>query len=110
MGVYKANDAGLAAWAKGPEVQAACLAIAEKAKTTAEALAEDFRETGEYAESFEVRPVEVVVDGRARAAAELRNTSGHAAAVEWGYGGRADAPGQTPHRVIGRALDALAGE
>jgi hypothetical protein len=107
---FQFNEAGLQAWANGPEIQDSMVRIAERGKRVAEGLSEDFRETGEYADAFEVRPVTVVVKGKSRAAAELRNNSGHAAAVEFGYGGRAGAPGRTPHRVIGRTLDALAGE
>lgn len=104
--VYRPSRKGFKELALSPKVQAACVAKAESGMAVAKSLAQEFRDTGEYEESFEVRPV--VVDSRAgtRVGARLVNTAGHAAAVEWGPGKRASDP-NTGHRVLGRTLAAL---
>lgn len=90
----------------GPEVQAAVLAIAEEAKAIAEGLSEEFRKTGDYADSFNVRASETVLTtgfgSHPVAAGILENLSPHAAAVEWG-----NTHDHRPHRVLGRTLEAL---
>lgn len=118
--VYRSNPAGWKAIANSPGVVAALRAVAEKAKVHAEALAEPFRsdddseEHKHYADSFEVRDETVQWTGEhpgPRAAARLQNTAPHAAAVEYGYAGRADAPNEnSAHRVLGRTLNFLEGE
>lgn len=98
------ND-GFRQIATSPEMRAALKEVAEKAKAIAEGLAQDFRVTGDYADSFEITEDTVRWDGEypgPRAAASLVNTSDHAAAVEWGN----DHSHKT-HRVLGRTLDML---
>jgi hypothetical protein len=105
---FEPNDGGFRAIANSPEVKAALKAVAEKGKSIARGLAQDFRVTGDYADSFEVREVTIRWDGEypgPRAAAQLVNTSDHAAAVEWG-----NEHAHKPHHVLGRTLDILAGE
>lgn len=105
---YKPNFAGFRAAINGPEVRAMLRAEAEKAKTVAEGLSQDFRVTGEYASSFETSIVEVTdVGSGTRPAARLTNTAGYAAAVEWGFEGRAAEPTRSAHHVLKRTLDAL---
>lgn len=99
---YVPDEGGTRAIAVGPELQAACLAVAEEGKGYAETLAQQFRDTGEYAESFHVAPMSLVIGRLPRAGARLENTSDHAAAVEWG---NANVP--NPHRVLGRTHDYL---
>jgi hypothetical protein len=99
------NEAGLAELAHGPEVTAAVLAVAETGKAYAESIAP--RRSGHYAASFEVSVETVTVAGRERVAAQLTNTAGYAAAVEYGPGGRKDAPAASARRVLGRTLDHL---
>lgn len=102
---YKRSRAGFLQIANSPELHTALAEVAEKAKTAAEVLAQDFRKTGNYADNFEVVPLSVIWEGRfsgPRAAVRLENTSDHAAAVEWG-----NKHDQHPHRVLGRTLDAL---
>lgn len=108
---FKANPDFFKKFAVGPEIRGIARSIAEDAKVIAESLSQDFRDTGGYAESFEV-DTEVIEWGRKypteRVVGVLKNTAGHAAAVEWGYKGRADAPTETSaHRVLGRTLDML---
>lgn len=106
------NDAAFKAMANGPELHAACTAAAEKAKAIAVGLAQEFRVTGEYADSFEVTDETVDWHGEypgPRAAGRLTNTAPYAAAVEWGHEGREDEPGQSAHHVLARTLDALGG-
>lgn len=105
--VYNPNFDGFRKMANGPEIRAVLAEVAEKAKTIAEGLSQDFRITGEYAESFVVGEETVVFPRGPRAAATLTNTAPYAAAVEWGYKGRANEPDGEAHRVLGRTLDAL---
>lgn len=104
--VFKPNQAGFRAMAVGPEIRAAVMAEAERAKGIAEGLAEEFRRTGEYADSFEVTSetvrLQTAVGSHPVAAGRLTNTSGHAAAVEWG-----NSHDHRAHRVLGRTLDVL---
>lgn len=110
---YRANDAGFRAIAVGPEIRKALAEIAEKGKGFAEAASADFADSGDYGKSFEVTPVSVIWTGEypgPRAAVQLQNTSDHAAAVEWGRGGRSATPTRTAHRVLGRTLEFLESE
>jgi hypothetical protein len=79
--------------------------VADKGKDIAIGLAQDFRVTGDYADSFEVVETTIAWEGEypgPRAAAQLINTSDHAAAVEWG-----NEHDHKPHHVLARTLDAL---
>lgn len=104
--VFKPNDAGFRAMAVSPEVRAVVVAEAERAKTIAEGLAQEFRRTGRYASSFEVTSETVKLTTRAGAhdvaAGQLTNRAPYAAAVEWG-----NSHDRKPHRVLGRTLDAM---
>lgn len=99
MATYQPNFGGFAAMAVGPEMVEAVRTEAERAKAVAEAMSEDFRVTGEYADSFEVTSEFVEISGHLRAAGRLTNTAPYAAAVEWG-----DSHDRKPHRVLGRTL------
>jgi hypothetical protein len=110
---FQPNNDGFRAIANSAAVKAALKDIAERGKSIAEGLAQDFRITGDYADSFEVRETTVQWEGEypgPRAAAQLVNTSGHSLGVEYGYRGSAKDPGQSAHHVLGRTLDALAGD
>jgi hypothetical protein len=108
------NRKGIAACAVGPELKQAVHDIAEhRAKPFAEAISEQFRDTGEYAESFTVNDTVTAEITRRwpmlRAAAELANTSGHALIVEVGTA----ATNGAGHRVLRKTLqhlDATSGE
>jgi hypothetical protein len=96
----------------GPEIKAALTEITEKAKTIAVGLSQDFRVTGEYADSFEATvDVETVRSGSPRLVGRLTNHAPYAAAVEWGAepGPRGTAADPLPnaHHVFGRTLVAL---
>lgn len=108
FGVFHSNDAGFRALAVSEGVRAVCVFEAERAKAIAEGFAQDFKITGEYADSFEVTsatvPVETAEGPHEAAAGILVNTSDHAAAVEWG-----NSHDHRPHRVLGRTLDGLGG-
>ena len=105
-GIFKPNSAAFRAMAVGPELAAAVTAKAEEAKTIAESLSQDFRVSGEYAESFVVTTEETTLrtgfGSHPVVAGVLTNESGHAAAVE--YGNEHD---HRAHHVLGRTLDSL---
>lgn len=111
-GPYKANQRFFKEFAVGPELRGIVRSIAEDAKVIARETSEDFRQTGEYSDSFEV-DTEVIEFGRRypteRVTGVLKNTAPHAAAVEWGYKGRAEAETESAHRVLGRTLERLSG-
>jgi hypothetical protein len=92
------------AFAVSDGIRAGVVALAEEAKTEAEALAQDFRETGEYASLFEVSTDDITLLTRPskRAAGILTNVAPYSAAVEWGNSHHPKA-----HRVLGRVLDRL---
>lgn len=98
---YTPSAAGFKAMRNGPEIQAVCVAVAEKAKGYAVSIAP--RDSGEYASSFQVDRITVIFTsgpGKGpRVGARLVNKAPYAAAVEWRHG----------HRVLGRTLDFLAG-
>ena len=105
-GTFKANNAGFKALAVGPEIAAAVEAIATKGLAIAQGFAEDFAVTHGYADSFVVRTEDTTLKtgfgSHAVVAGILENTSGHAAAVEWG-----NTNDSRDHHVLGRTLDAL---
>lgn len=108
MTSFRPNWKGFEAMAVGPEARAIVKAEAERAKGIAEGLSQDFRITGEYADSFEVQETTVgPAEGfkHRHAAARLVNTSDHAAAVEFG-----NEHVQRPHRVLRRTLEAMSDE
>lgn len=103
---FKPNSAGFREMAVGEELRRATLEVAEKAKVDGISLAQDFRVTGDYADSFEATSETVKLrtsfGEHEVAAGVLTNRSEHAAAVEWG-----NARDHRPHRVLGRVLDEL---
>jgi hypothetical protein len=103
---YKPNSAGFKACAVGPEVAAATLAVAEKAKASAVDLSEGFRKTGDYIDAFEVRSETVMLEtgfgAHPVAAGILENKAPYASGVEWG-----NKHDHKPHRVLGRVLTEL---
>lgn len=111
--VYRPNSSGFRDLALSPKVREALARVCEKAKGHAEEISADIRSDQEhqhYNESFEVRPETVEWAGEhpgPRAAARLQNTAPHAAAVEYGYKGRAAGPTDSAHRVLGRTLEWL---
>lgn len=108
---YKPRRAGFKEIVNGPEIAAALETLVQEAKTIAEGLAQDFRVTGQYADSFETSvQVEPVAKGPARLVGRLTNTAPYAAAVEYGYQGRSEAEGSKAHHVLKRTLDALGGK
>lgn len=130
---FRPNFPGFDAMAVGPETRRVLAEVAGKAKVIAEGLAQDIRVSGDYAASFsEPKEETTTLAGHARAAVVVTNTSGHAAAVEWGNRGvsvyrnrrtgrfvkatEADNPDVEhlivdfpAHRVFGRTLDAMGG-
>lgn len=106
MDHFKPNHAGFKAIAVGPEVAAALLSVAEKGKAIAEALAEPFRVSGDYVDSFNARVDETTLRTRFGvhpvAVGVLENTSPHAAAVE--FGNHND---HRAHHVMARTGEAL---
>lgn len=102
---FKPNNAGFQKLAVSRGMRDALKQIAERGKTIAEGLAQDFRITGEYADSFEVTDETVEWTGLypgPRAAVNLTNTAPYAAGVEWG-----NAHDHKPHRVLARTADML---
>lgn len=113
---FKPNQAGFRELAVSAGVRRVLAEIAEKGKAYAEAISPyDVTpdDEGHYRDSFEVREETVHWSGRwpgPRAAARLQNTAAYAAAVEYGYEGRAAAPRVDAHRVLGRTLEWLESE
>lgn len=109
--VYKPNGDGFKRMAaESPQIKEALRLVAEKAKVYAEGIATHFIVTGDYLASFKVDTEVIAWTGQypgPRQTAVLQNTSGHAAAVEWGYKGRSGDESTSAHRVLGRTLDAL---
>lgn len=107
------NHQGFAAMAVGPEIAAAVLAEAERAKAIAISLSTDFVEKGEYISSFEtfMELLHLPAAGRSRAHTAacgiVENFAEYAIDVEYGHDGRHDAPTKKAHRVFGRTLAAL---
>lgn len=90
---------------ESPQLRRTLDEFAGKAKAHAEEISQDFRETGDYVDSFESGVEEIDWKGRypgTRMAGVVRNTSGHAAAVEFG-----NEHVKHPHRVLGRTLEWL---
>jgi hypothetical protein len=114
---YRQSPDFFAKLAVGPELKGIMRSIAEDAKTIAleivdsEHIRSD-REHQHYADSFEVDTELIHWAGRypgMRVTGVLKNTVGHAAAVEWGYRGRKEDEGvwDSAHRVLGRTLERL---
>lgn len=108
MGKYGAFDpsyAGLGALLRGGEMQAEMLRRAEAIEAAAVAdapvgsAAQGDKHPGEYKASFEVESGVAETKVGRRAYAKVKNTAGHAAAVEFGNS-------RSPARhVLGRAID-----
>lgn len=96
---YKADHKGIAALLVAPAMMSMVAQYAEAGKEYAIGISPDAPPLGQgYISSFEVDAGHVVrTGGNRRAAALLRNNSGHAAAVEWTNGSR----------VLGRTVDYL---
>lgn len=102
---FQADRDGINEIARSPEMRAAELAVAMKAKGIAEGLAADFTDTGDYARHFKIKQEIIEWKGQypgRRAATYLVNDSDHAAAVEWG-----NSRNHKPHHVLGRTLGML---
>lgn len=116
-GYYKANADFFRKFAVGPELRGIMLSVAEDAKTIAQDITDgehirSDREHQHYADSFEADTEVIHWTGEypgQRVTGVLRNTAGHAAAVEWGYKGRKEEAGvwESAHRVLGRTLEQL---
>lgn len=102
---FKPNQRGFTQLATGPEIRKVTAKVAEKGKAYAESISPRDDDAGEhYQDGFSLEDVTVLDVGRfPRGGTVLRNTVGHAAAVEWGN----EANGNTAHRVLGRTLDHL---
>lgn len=97
---YVPDHKGIAALALGGEMAAAMLHIANDGARIARGLAlADAYDTGEYADSFTVRPAIVTAGWKnePRRGAVIENTAPHAAAVEW----------KNNDRILGRTRDIL---
>lgn len=96
------DSKGFLAIANSTEMHEVLQQVVERAKGIAEGLAQDFRVTGDYADSFVVADSTIAWEGEypgPRAVGILLNTSDHAVAVE--FGNQHD---HRPHRVLGRTL------
>lgn len=99
--VYRPSKAGWDAIALSPQIQAACVAEAERGKPFAQSISPV--RSGEYKSRFRVEPATVAFRRGPRVAARLVNDAKHAAAVEFGNrrGG--------PARVLGKTAAFLGG-
>lgn len=97
---YKPDYEGLGQVMRSQEMAAMLHHKAEEGRQYAEAIADSFRRTGEYASSFSVSSSERG-SGRYtdRAEARLTNSSGHALLVEY----------QDDYRVLGTVVDIIEG-
>lgn len=101
IGEFQLNRAGIAKIAVAePLQQAVRSAVVSRAMPYAISISPR-GDTLEYVSSWRASDGFTVIAGMRRAACKLINTSGHAAAVEWGRGGR--------QRILGRTLDWLNG-
>jgi site-specific DNA-adenine methylase len=99
------HQAGFEALATSSAMRAVVNAAAERVIEKAKVLAEDFRVTGDYIDSFQDPEEDVISYGRPpyrRAVARVRNTSDHAASVEWG-----NEHSHHAHHVLERAVSEL---
>lgn len=79
---YQKDVHGLARIAKSSAMSKAMVAAATVGMT--EAVRKSPHKSGVYRDSFNVRPVDVEVNGEIRKGAVLENTSDHGTEVEWG--------------------------
>lgn len=101
IGEFQLNRAGIAKIAVGDALQRAVRsAVVQRAMPYAISIS-PIGDTREYVSSWRASDGFTVIAGMRRAACKLINMSGHAAAVEWGRGGR--------QRILGRTLDWLNG-
>lgn len=109
---FQPNSAAFFEIVNSEEVKAALHAIAEKGIGYAEAISAEFTDTGDYIKNFGTEDVKAQV-GRTppRNAVLLVNNSNHAAAVEYGYHGRAkDEDVTSAHNVLSRTAGFLEGD
>jgi hypothetical protein len=98
---FQLDRSGIAKIAVGEPLQRATRsAVVQRAMVYAIQISPRGR-TLEYVSSWQASDGFTVIAGMRRAACKLVNTSGHAAAVEWGRGGR--------QRILGQTLDWLNG-
>ena len=106
MATFKPNSSAFKEMAVGPEVTRVVLEIATKGLPIAQALSADFTNDGDYLANFNVRAdiaeLRTGFGAHPVAAGVLENTSGHAAAVEWG-----NKHSHKAHHVLGRTLEAM---
>lgn len=110
LGNYDPREQGFREIANSPELRAALQEVGERAKAIAVGLSQEFRITGEYVQSFDVEQTTVDFHGSypgPRAAVRLVNRAPYAAAVEYGYEGRAGEESSSAHHVLARTLSAL---
>lgn len=108
-GTFKANSAGFKEMSIGPEIARVVEEIATKGLAIAEGLALEFTDSGDYLKSFnvgvEITDLHTGYGSHPVVTGVLENTSGHAAAVEWG-----NKHDHRAHHVLGRTLDGLSHE
>lgn len=111
---YKPNHSDIARYLNSAEIYKVVRRRAEKGKLFAKSISPvgtppDDDHPGQYKASFEVSRTEVVINDTPHATAKLENTAPYAAAVEWGYKGRADKAGRAAHHVLTRTAQFLGG-
>ncbi|MCW2898489.1 MAG: hypothetical protein JWO67_754 [Streptosporangiaceae bacterium] len=111
MSGFKPSHSGFGEFLRGHELQGEMRKRAERIAAAAESIAPEGppgdKHRGEYRASFEVTSGVIQdVKGGLRAYGRVRNSAPHAAAVEYGYGGRSGVAGKSAHHVLGRAIDA----
>lgn len=105
------NYRGLGELLRGPEMVAHMLARVERAKVAAESEAPvgppSDPHRGEYKDSFRAEAAPEKSAKGERAVGRLTNSAPHAVDVEYGGGGRAEAPAQGAHHTMTRSIDAM---
>lgn len=104
---YKPNHSDVRKFLNSQQVANPLMAMGQRVASSARSGSPV--ETGEYAASWKVSRSHVTVGGEERVSSKVENTSDHAAAVEWGYGGSKRAEGKSARRVLGRALEQFRG-
>lgn len=102
---WKPNNKGVRDFLVSRKVAEATLKIAEKIAAIGKANSPI--DTGEYQRSWYAKSVPVTVRRETRAGAEVGNSAGYAAAIEWGYSGRRDEEGPHAHHVFAKAIEAM---
>jgi len=101
------NRRGIAQIAVGDELRDACRAVVVERALPFAVKKSPRDKTRVYVESWRVSPGFTVIAGMRRVAVKLVNIADHAAAVEWGRGGKAGVLAQTLAHLHGTTVEEM---